>query len=89
MVPCGMSPCGMAPCGMAAVGGHTWPVRQGEYALCSIPQLHPPPPPLNMQAFTNIVVSLLDEGDRVVLFAPWYFNHLMALQVSAITSWPQ
>jgi len=34
------------------------------------------------QAFVNLVVSLLDESDRVVLFAPYYFNHLMAIQMT-------
>ena len=34
------------------------------------------------QAFTNIVLTLCDAGDRVVLFKPYYFNHLMALQMT-------
>lgn len=34
------------------------------------------------QAFVNVVLSLLDETDRVVLFAPYYFNHLMAIQMT-------
>jgi aspartate/methionine/tyrosine aminotransferase len=34
------------------------------------------------QAFTNVVLALLDAADRAVLFAPYYFNHLMALQMS-------
>lgn len=34
------------------------------------------------QAYTNIVVALLDADDRSVLFAPYYFNHLMALQMT-------
>ena len=34
------------------------------------------------QAFANLVVSLLDAGDRCVLWAPYYFNHLMALQMT-------
>ena len=33
------------------------------------------------QAFTNVAVALLDASDRVVLFSPYYFNHLMAIQV--------
>lgn len=33
------------------------------------------------QAFVNIVLTLLDADDRAVLFWPYYFNHLMALQV--------
>ena len=37
------------------------------------------------QAFVNIVLTLLDAGDRAVLFRPYYFNHLMALQVCL---WP-
>lgn len=34
------------------------------------------------QAYTNIVVALLDAEDKSVLFAPYYFNHLMALQMT-------
>lgn len=34
------------------------------------------------QAFTNIVVSLLDPTDKVVLFLPYYFNHRMAIQMT-------
>ena len=33
------------------------------------------------QAFVNVVLALCDQSDRVVLFKPYYFNHLMALQV--------
>lgn len=33
------------------------------------------------QAFTNLVCALLDAEDAAVLFSPYYFNHLMALQV--------
>ena len=32
------------------------------------------------QAFTNVVLTLLDASDRIVLFVPYYFNHLMAIQ---------
>jgi aspartate/methionine/tyrosine aminotransferase len=34
------------------------------------------------QAFVNAVVSLVDARDQVVLFRPYYFNHLMALQMT-------
>jgi DNA-binding transcriptional MocR family regulator len=34
------------------------------------------------QAFVNIVLSLVDESDTVVLFKPYYFNHIMALQMT-------
>jgi aspartate/methionine/tyrosine aminotransferase len=34
------------------------------------------------QAFTNIVLTLLDPCDRIVLFVPYYFNHLMAVQMT-------
>lgn len=34
------------------------------------------------QAFVNCVVSLCDASDRVVLFKPYYFNHLMAVQMT-------
>lgn len=33
------------------------------------------------QAFVNLVLALLDPQDSVVLFAPYYFNHMMAIQV--------
>jgi aromatic aminotransferase len=31
------------------------------------------------QAFMNVVLALLDPGDKAVLFTPYYFNHHMAL----------
>lgn len=34
------------------------------------------------QAFTNVVAALCDSSDKVVLFKPYYFNHLMALQMT-------
>lgn len=34
------------------------------------------------QGFANLVVALLDPGDSCVLFRPYYFNHLMALQMT-------
>eukprot|EP00775_Hariotina_reticulata_P011561 gene11559-11705_t len=34
------------------------------------------------QAFVNLVLTLCDTSDKVVLFAPYYFNHLMALQMT-------
>ncbi|MEW5307472.1 MAG: hypothetical protein WDW38_008716 [Sanguina aurantia] len=34
------------------------------------------------QAFTNVVLALMDETDEVVLFTPYYFNHLMAIQMT-------
>ena len=34
------------------------------------------------QAFMNLAIGLLDPGDACVLFAPYYFNHLMALQMT-------
>lgn len=34
------------------------------------------------QAFTNVVLALLDSSDSAVLFRPYYFNHLMALQMT-------
>ena len=38
------------------------------------------------QAFTNVVLALLDSGDGSVLFAPYYFNHLMAIQMTGTLS---
>ena len=34
------------------------------------------------QAFMNVVLSIADSTDKIVLFKPYYFNHLMALQMS-------
>jgi len=34
------------------------------------------------QAFANVVLSLVDSEDGAVLFKPFYFNHLMALQMT-------
>jgi len=34
------------------------------------------------QGFVNVVLSTLDANDKAILFAPYYFNHLMALQMT-------
>lgn len=34
------------------------------------------------QAFTNVVLALLDASDSAVLFAPYYFNHLMVVPLA-------
>ncbi|CAK0907943.1 unnamed protein product [Prorocentrum cordatum] len=34
------------------------------------------------QAFTNVVIAVLDADDGAVLFSPFYFNHMMALQMT-------
>lgn len=34
------------------------------------------------QAYANLVLALLDDGDKAALFRPYYFNHLMALQMT-------
>jgi aspartate/methionine/tyrosine aminotransferase len=34
------------------------------------------------QAFANVVISLLDPSDTACLFVPYYFNHLMAIQMT-------
>ena len=33
------------------------------------------------QGFASIVMTCCDVGDRAVVFTPYYFNHVMALQV--------
>lgn len=38
------------------------------------------------QAFVNLVLSLCDPGDSVVLFAPYYFNAFMSFQMTGITN---
>lgn len=37
------------------------------------------------QAFFNVVVTLCDPEDSVVLFKPYYFNHQMAFQMTGVT----
>ena len=34
------------------------------------------------QAYTNVVLTLMDATDAAMLFRPYYFNHLMALQMT-------
>ena len=34
------------------------------------------------QAFVNCVVTLLSHGDKCVVFQPYYFNHVMAIQMT-------
>jgi aromatic aminotransferase len=34
------------------------------------------------QAFTNIALALCDSGDHAIIIAPYYFSHLLALQLS-------
>ena len=34
------------------------------------------------QAYMNCVLTFLDPSDQAVIFAPYYFNHVMALQLS-------
>lgn len=34
------------------------------------------------QAFALLALALCDPGDRAVLFAPYYFSHLVALQIA-------
>ena len=34
------------------------------------------------QAFINVLLTLTDASDEVILFKPYYFNHLMALQMT-------
>ncbi|KAF9685242.1 hypothetical protein SADUNF_Sadunf03G0034400 [Salix dunnii] len=38
------------------------------------------------QAFVNIVLTLCDAGDSVVMFAPYYFNAYMAFQMTGVTN---
>ncbi|XP_039143545.1 aromatic aminotransferase ISS1 [Dioscorea cayenensis subsp. rotundata] len=37
------------------------------------------------QAFVNLVLTLCDPGDSVVMFAPYYFNAYMSFQMTGIT----
>ncbi|GJP38322.1 hypothetical protein CLOM_g22775 [Closterium sp. NIES-68] len=37
------------------------------------------------QAFVNVVLTLCDPDDAVVLFKPFYFNHRMAFQMTGVT----
>lgn len=38
------------------------------------------------QAFVNLVLTLCDAGDSVVMFAPYYFNAYMSFQMTGITN---
>lgn len=38
------------------------------------------------QAFVNIVLTLCDAGDSVVMFAPYYFNSYMSFQMTGVTN---
>ncbi|KAK9022576.1 hypothetical protein V6N11_002826 [Hibiscus sabdariffa] len=37
------------------------------------------------QAFVNLVLTLCDAGDSVVMFAPYYFNAYMSFQMTGVT----
>lgn len=37
------------------------------------------------QAFVNVVLTLCDAGDTVVMFAPYYFNAYMSFQMTGVT----
>jgi aspartate/methionine/tyrosine aminotransferase len=36
------------------------------------------------QAMTNVALAICDPGDEVVLVAPYYFSHLLALQIAQV-----
>jgi len=36
------------------------------------------------QAFTNVALTLCDHGDNAIIVAPYYFSHLMSLQLSQV-----
>ncbi|CAL5385928.1 unnamed protein product [Camellia sinensis] len=38
------------------------------------------------QAFVNLVLTLCDAGDSVVMFAPYYFNVYMSFQMTGVTN---
>ncbi|PSR96843.1 Aspartate aminotransferase [Actinidia chinensis var. chinensis] len=38
------------------------------------------------QAFVNVVLTLCDAGDSVVMFAPYYFNAYMSFQMTGVTN---
>lgn len=38
-----------------------------------------------LQAFVNIVLTLCDAQDSVVMFAPYYFNSYMSFQMTGVT----
>jgi len=40
---------------------------------------------LYFQAFVNLVLTLCDAGDSVVMFAPYYFNAYMSFQMTGVT----
>lgn len=40
----------------------------------------------HLQAFVNLVLTLCDAGDSVVMFAPYYFNAYMSFQMTGVTN---
>lgn len=42
--------------------------------------------PFWLQAFVNLVLTLCDAGDSVVMFAPYYFNAYMSFQMTGVTN---
>lgn len=38
------------------------------------------------QAFVNVVLTLCDAGDSVIMFAPYYFNAYMSFQMTGVTN---
>lgn len=41
---------------------------------------------ISLQAFVNLVLTLCDAGDSVVMFAPYYFNAYMSFQMTGVTN---
>ena len=39
-----------------------------------------------MQAFVNVVLTLCDAEDSVIMFAPYYFNAYMSFQMTGVTN---
>lgn len=40
----------------------------------------------SLQAFVNVVLGLCDVGDEVILTRPYYFSHLVAIQICGATA---
>lgn len=45
-------------------------------------------PNFKTQAFSHVALALCDPGDEVVLLAPYYFSHKLALQIAQATVRP-
>jgi hypothetical protein len=73
---------------MASKGRRSWSLAEATRVcispLCFLPRVAGVPTSQSEHgwaAFLNVVMTICDVGDEVIIFTPYYFNHLMALQL--------